>query len=73
MGGSDELPRLIEYGEIDGAEHIPSEEIERDLNVRNDFLRGVASRRFASSVEVHHVVPLSAGGEDAVSNMVLVS
>lgn len=50
VGGSDELPRLIGYGEIDGAEHIPSETIERDLSVRNDFLRGATSRRFIVDV-----------------------
>lgn len=48
MGDNAELPRLIGYGEIDGAEHIPSEEIERDLSVRNDFLRahGFSEIRF---------------------------
>lgn len=46
VGDNAELPRLIGYGEIDGTVHIPSEEIERVLSVRNDFLRGAALRRF---------------------------
>lgn len=73
VGGEDELPRLIEYGEIEGAEHIPSEEIERNLSVRNEFLSAHGFSEVPSGYEVHHVIPLSAGGEDSVSNMILVS
>lgn len=68
-----ELYNLIEAGEIEGTTHIDSEDIVRDIGARDAFLQAHGFSEVPDGYEVHHVVPLSEGGSDTASNMVLVT
>ena len=73
VGNDDELANLIEAGQQEGTTHIESDEIVRDISVRNEFLQAHGYTSVPEGYEVHHVVPLSEGGSDTPSNMVLVT
>ncbi len=68
-GDSGDLNGLIKAGELDGTEHIS--DVERSDAARAEFLNlhGISD---TEGWEVHHVVPLSEGGADDPSNMVLI-
>ena len=70
---SQELDRLIQYGEVDGTTHVASEDIVRDIGARDAFLSVHGFDGVPEGYEVHHVVPLSEGGADTPDNMILVS
>lgn len=72
-GDGDDLAELIERGQIEDANHVASEDITRDLGARDAFLRAHGFEGVPEGYEVHHVVPLSAGGADDPSNMILLS
>lgn len=72
-GGDDELDRLIRHGEVADAEHVPADAVERDWAVREAFLNMHGFSEAPDGMEVHHVVPLSEGGADHPSNMILVT
>lgn len=71
-GDADDLQQLIEAGEVEGATYVSADDVERSAATRAEFLaaHGIED---AQGWEVHHVQPVSAGGEDAVENMVLIS
>lgn len=73
VGNETELINLIQAGELEGTTHIDSDDITRDLSIRNDFLQSHGYTNVPEGYEVHHVVPLSEGGNDSASNMVLVT
>lgn len=62
---------LIDAGTLEGGDHVPSSEVSRNVAVKADFLdaHGIED---TEGWEVHHIVPLSEGGEDSITNMVLV-
>lgn len=68
-GDADDLEQLIKAGELEDTTHISDPE--RDEAVRAEFLQmnGITD---TNGWEVHHVVPLSEGGADDPSNMVLI-
>ena len=73
IGNDAELNNLIEAGEFEGTTHIDSEDIVRDIGARDAFLQAHGFSEVPNGYEVHHVVPLSEGGSDTASNMVLVT
>ena len=73
VGNDIELNNLIEAGEIEGTNHIDSEDIVRDIGARDTFLQAHGFSEVPDGYEVHHVIPLSEGGSDTPSNMVLVT
>jgi hypothetical protein len=73
VGDSDDLQALIELGEDPDAEHVDAEDVSRSMSVRDDFLQSHGFDEVPDGYEVHHVQPLSEGGEDSVDNMILVS
>ncbi len=72
-GGEEQLGRLIEYGQVDGAEHVPADEVVRSIASRDAFLSAHGFDGVPDGYQVHHVRPLSEGGADAPENMILVS
>ena len=68
-GDSWDLQELIKAGEVDGTEHIS--DVDRSDAARAEFLNlhGISD---TEGWEVHHVVPISEGGADDPSNMVLI-
>lgn len=68
----DDLSDLIGRGEIEQTEHLNSEEIHRSMSVRSAFLHEHGYDSVPSGYEVHHIKPLSEGGEDSVDNMILI-
>ena len=70
-GNEAELRQLIAAGEDPTAEPVPASEVTRSAEARAAFLdaHGLDNE---PGWEVHHVMPLSAGGEDVPENMVLV-
>ena len=73
VGDEGDLQELSEAGEIDGTDHIDSEDIVRDIGLRNEFLESIGYTSLPEGYEVHHVIPLSEGGPDDISNMVLLT
>ena len=72
-GNAEELNALSEAGMIDGTDHIDSDDIVRNLIARNEFLELCGLDSVPEGYEVHHIIPLSEGGTDDPSNMVLLS
>lgn len=72
-GSDEELNELSEAGMIEGSEHIDSEDIVRDPSVRAEFLASCGFESLPEGYEVHHIIPLSEGGTDDPSNMVLLT
>lgn len=73
VGDEDDLEELAEEGEIDGTDHIASDDIVRNIAARNEFLALNGYDSIPEGYEVHHIVPLSEGGADTPDNMVLLS
>ena len=71
-GDSSDLEELKKLGEVDDTDHIDSDEIQRDLSARNEFLAQHGFNSVPEGYEVHHIVPLSEGGADTPENMILV-
>ena len=72
VGDSSDLNSLIQAGQIEGTEHIDSDDYERDLTARNEFLAAHGFDSVPEGYEVHHIVPLCEGGADSPDNMVLI-
>jgi len=72
VGDSSDLNNLIQAGQIEGTEHIDSDDYERDLSARNEFLALHGYSSIPEGYEVHHIVPLCEGGADSPDNMVLI-
>ena len=72
-GDEEELNELSEAGMLEDTEHIPSEEIERSLAMREEFLALNALDEVPEGYQVHHIIPLSEGCEDTPENMVLLT
>ncbi len=53
--------------------HIESDSIERSAAAKSDFLHTIGLDSIPQGYEIHHVVPLSQGGLDIPSNMVLIT
>lgn len=73
VGDEEELNEISEAGMIDGTDHIDSEDIIRDLSARNTYLEQIGLDEVPEGFEVHHIIPLSEGGTDDPSNMILLS
>ena len=72
-GDGDDLETLTAMGEVEGTDHIDSEDYVRDMAARDSFLRSHGYDSVPEGYEVHHIVPLSEGGADDPDNMILVS
>jgi hypothetical protein len=72
-GDNDDLKELANMGMIDGTFHIDSEDENRSLSARNEFLNMHGFTSVPEGYEVHHVVPLCEGGADSPDNMILVT
>lgn len=72
-GSEEDLNELSEAEMIEGSEHIDSEDIVRDPAVRAEFLASCGYESLPEGYEVHHIIPLSEGGTDDPSNMVLLT
>ena len=72
IGDDDDLEELAEAGQLDGTEHFDAANIVRDIGMRNDFLASIGYDSLPEGWEVHHIIPLSEGGLDDPSNMVLI-
>ena len=72
VGDSSDLNNLIQAGQIEGTDHLDSEDYERDLSARNEFLAAHGFDSIPEGYEVHHIVPLCEGGADSPENMVLI-
>lgn len=70
-GDNEELGILSEAGMVDGTDHIDAEDIVRNPAVRAEFLSILGYDSTPEGYEVHHIIPLSEGGTDDISNMVL--
>ena len=73
VGDEDDLEELSEAGMIDDTDHIDSEDIVRDIAARNEFLSSLGYDSVPEGMQVHHIIPLSEGGTDDPSNMILLS
>lgn len=73
IGDEYDLQSLINAGEDPNSTHIDSENIERSIEARNEFLAMHDYTEVPEGYEVHHIVPLSEGGADSPENMILVS
>lgn len=71
VGDEDDLAELAEAGEIDDTDHLGSEDIVRNIAARNEYLSSIGFDDLPEGWEVHHIIPLSEGGIDDPSNMVL--
>ena len=65
--------QIIDMGEIDGAQHISSDDIVRSEEMKQAFLHQHGYTEVPAGYEVHHIVPLSEGGADVPQNMILLS
>ena len=72
-GDSGDLSDLAKAGELDGTDHIESEDITRSLASRDAFLEENGYDGVPEGYEVHHIVPLSEGGADTPDNMILLT
>lgn len=70
---SSQLQQIIDMGEIDGAQHIQSDDIVRSEEMKQAFLHQHGYTEVPAGYEVHHIVPLSEGGADDPQNMILLS
>lgn len=70
-GSDEELQMLARAGELSDTEHI--EEPERSMAAHDLFLQSHGYDAVPAGYEVHHIVPLSEGGSDALGNMVILS
>ena len=70
-GDEADLQALIEAGEDPDAAHVPAADVVRSEAVKAEFLRahGIDD---AEGWQVHHIQPVSMGGDDAPENMVLI-
>lgn len=71
-GDNSDLEELKQLGEVSDTDHIDSDDIQRDLSARNEFLAQHGFNSVPEGYEVHHIVPLSEGGADTPENMILV-
>lgn len=71
VGDDNDLSALIRAGELENTTHLDSDEISRDVGVRQTFLSSHGFDSVPDGYEVHHVVPLSEGGPDSTDNMIL--
>ncbi len=62
---------MVAAGEVEDAEHIDSDDIVRDIAMRDEFLANFGYEGVPEGYEVHHIIPLSEGGTDSPENMVL--
>ena len=72
IGNENNLVELIKAGEIQGTEHIDSDEYDRDLSARDQFLQMHGFSSVPSGYEVHHIIPLCEGGANSPENMVII-
>lgn len=72
IGDSSDLNNLILAGQIEGTDHLDSDDYERDLSARNEFLAAHGFNSVPEGYEVHHIIPLCEGGADSPDNMVLI-
>ncbi len=72
-GDESDLQHLIAQGELENTEHLTSDEYDRSISARNEFLASHGFDSVPEGYEVHHIIPLSEGGSDTPDNMVLVS
>lgn len=72
VGDEEDVEELADAGVVEDAEHIDAEDIVRSLAARNDFLASIGYSELPEGFEVHHIIPLSEGGVDDPSNMILV-
>lgn len=72
-GDENDLTELSEVGMIEGTDHIDSDDLVRNIAARNDFLSSIGLDSIPEGYEVHHIIPLSEGGADDPSNMVLLT
>ncbi len=72
-GDESDLQHLISQGELENTEHLSSDEYDRSISARNEFLASHGFDSVPEGYEVHHIVPLSEGGSDTPDNMVLIS
>ena len=72
VGDEDDVEDLADAGVVEDTDHIDTEDIVRSLAARNDFLSSIGYSELPEGFEVHHIIPLSEGGADDPSNMVLV-
>lgn len=61
---------LVQAGYVDDAHYVPDPP--RDPDVVKEFLRMHGLDEVPDGYEVHHIVPLYAGGADGVDNLILV-
>lgn len=73
VGNEEELEEITEAGMIEDSEHIDTEDIVRDIGARDEYLKLIGFDSVPDGYEVHHIIPLSEGGTDDPSNMVLLS
>lgn len=71
VGNEDDVEEVIAAGEVEDAEHIASEDIVRNIAMRDEFLSNFGYEGVPEGFEVHHIIPLSEGGADTPENMVL--
>lgn len=72
-GDDEELEEIAEAGMLEGTDHIDSSDIVRDIAARDDFLESIGYDSVPEGYQVHHIIPLSEGGSDDPSNMILLS
>lgn len=58
---------MVAAGEVEDAEHIDSDDIVRDIAMRDEFLANFGYEGVPEGYEVHHII----GGTDSPENMVL--
>lgn len=72
-GDEDDLEELAEAGMVEGTEHIPADDIVRNIAARDEFLSILGYDEVPDGMQVHHILPISEGGTDDISNMVLLT
>lgn len=72
-GDSDDLKTLAEAGELPDTEHVPSDEVPRSEAAKQAFLEQEGYDAQPEGYDIHHIVPLSEGGQDVPENMILLS
>ncbi len=72
IGDFSDFETLTKAGEIEGSEHIESNDYVRSLEARDLFLKEHGFSSIPQGYEVHHIIPLSEGGADVSENMVLI-
>lgn len=71
VGDQDDVEDLADAGVVDDAEHIDTDNIVRNIAMRDEFLETIGYDHVPEGYEVHHIIPLSEGGSDTPDNMVL--